>query len=402
MLGYGNVTIPQEVLSLGLNPAAPAAIVGDGGFSYQEAISVNPSFSIEIGDIGQAQDEYDALSGYDFANPAAGTITSMVTDSNAFFSALSDAFYVKTSVGTNIPFLPLVTGSRSFGSLYLSADVTAQTSARFLDTPVQVNGTNISASGAIYAKAAYRGDLSLGYSRYMMDTTWGELYIGGKLNTYYVGTNKTLSSASFDLATDTVTTSSPSTINFTKNNTTDMDLGIMLKGSRYQAGMSITNLGSPSFAYPAIGQNCASLTDPAAQQNCYIAVAHSGEISLNEVHVMSPQIHLEGGLLGANGNFIISTALDLNAVNDLLGDPVQYFTISSAYAVQGWLGVVVPRFRMGFRKNLAGTGLTEMNMGLSLFRILSLDVAEAMNSTTINGTTVPRSLRVNLGLGINF
>lgn len=317
ILGYGNVPIAQETLSLGLNPAAPAAVQGFSGFRLHDALSVNPSVGVEIGDIGQAQDEYDAISAYDYSNITAGNINSIVADTNALFSALSDSFYVKTTIGTNIPFLPLVTGSHGFGTIYLSADISSQTKARYLDSPVQITGPNsISVSGAFYSKAAYRGDLSLGYSRYLMETAWGDIYVGGKFNTYYVGTNKTLSSASFDLATDTVTTSSPSTISFTTSSANDIDLGIILKGSNYQTGMSITNLGSPRFAYPSVGQNCASLTDPAEQQNCYIAVAHSGDISLNEVHVMYPQLHAEGALLGAGGTFIIATSMDLNPVDD--------------------------------------------------------------------------------------
>jgi len=403
MLGYGNATIPQEVISLGLNPAAPAAINGDKGFAFHDAISINPSIGVEIGDIGQIQDEYNAISGYDFANITPATIDAIVADTNALFSALSDSFYVKTNVGTNIPFLPLISGSSSWGMLYLSADVTSQARARYLDTPVQITGPNsININGAIYTKAVYRGDLSLGYSVHVMQTAFGDLYLGGKYNTYYVGTNKSLASASFDLATDTVTTSSPPIGDFTTTSAADLDLGVMLKGSNYQTGVTLTNIGSPKFAYPSIGQNCAAIIDPAEQESCYIAVAHSNEISLNEVHVMSPQLHLEGALLGADGDFVISSSLDLNAVNDLVGDPVQYFTLSSAYAMQGWLGVAVPRFRMGFRKNLAGSGLTEMNLGLSLFRILSLDIAESMNTTTFEGTTAPRSLWVSLGVGINF
>ena len=179
-------------------------------------------------------------------------------------------------------------------------------------------------------------------------------------------------------------------------------LGLMLKGENYQAGMSITNIGSPRFAYPSIGQNCASLTDPAEQEACYVAVAHSDEISLNEIHVMNPQMHVEGALLGAGGNFVIAASMDMNAINDLVGDQVQYFTLSSAYATQGWIGLIVPRIRMGFRKNLVGSSLTEMNLGFSLFRILSLDVAQSLGSTTIEGSTMPRSFRANLGFGINF
>ena len=43
-----------------------------------------------------------------------------------------------------------------------------------------------------------------------------------------------------------------------------------------------------------------------------------------------------------------------------------------------------------------------MNLGLSLFRILSLDISESMNATTFDGNTVPRSLWISLGVGINF
>ena len=403
ILGYGYATIPQELLTLSQNPAAPAYAHGDRGYRLHSAISINPGVGVEIGDIGQVQDEYDALSGYDFANIDPATIDAMVTDLNQLFSTLSDAFYVKTAVGSNIPFLPLITGSASSGIYYLSADFSTQVRARYLDSPVQITGPNsIDVSGAFYAKAAYRSDISLGYSRLLMPTSLGDVYIGGKYNTYYVGTNKTLASATFDMATDTVTTSVPSSIDFTTTTASDIDVGFMLKGKSFQAGMSISNLLSSRFSYPSIGQDCGSIADPDAQEACYIAIAHSDEISLIETHIMNPQMHIEGALLGASGNFLIAASMDMNAINDLVGDQVQYLTLSSAFAMQGWLGTVVPRLRMGLRMNLVGSGLTEMNAGISLFRILSLDVAQSLESTTLEGTTLPRSLRVNLGFGINI
>jgi hypothetical protein len=403
IMGYGYVSLPQELLTLGQNPAAPASAHGDKGFTMHSAISLNPSVGIEVGDIGQVQDEYDAISSYDYANINAGNIDAIVADTNALFSAFSDSFYVKNSAGTNIPFLPLIISSGHTGSYYLSADFTTQTRARYLDSPVQITGPNsIDISGAVYAKAAYRGDLSLGYSQLLMETSVGDLYWGGKFNTYYIGTNKTLASASFDMTTETATTSTPPIGDFTTTTTSDIDLGVMLKAKRFQAGMSITNLGSPRFPYPSIGQNCASISDPAEQEACYIAVAHSDEISLDEVHVMNPQVHVEGALLSSQETFVIAGSMDLNAINDLVGDQVQYITLSSAYTVRGWMGLVVPRFRMGIRKNLVGSGLTEMNVGITLFRILSLDIAQSLNSTSFDGTALPRSLRVNLGFGINL
>lgn len=403
VLGYGNVSVPQELLTLMQNPAAPAAAHGDRGYRLHSGLSINPSLSIELGDIGQVQDEYDTLSAYDFANIDPTQINQIASDLNTFFAALSDSLYLKNSLGTNIPVFPLITGTSNFGSLYLSADITTQMSARYLDSPVQITGpTSVDASGALYTKAAYRSDLALGYSRRLMETPFGELYIGGRYNMYYVGTNKTLASASFNLAGNSVTTSAPSSFDLTTTTASDIDLGVMLKAEKYQAGLSVVNIASPSFAYPEIGQNCDSLPTQEEIDACYVAIAHSDEISLTETHVMNPQLRAEGALLGAGGNFIVAASMDLNAINDLLGDQVQYLTLSSAYAVQGWPSLVIPRVRMGVRKNMVGSGITEMNFGLSLFKIFTLDVAQALSTTTIEGSTLPRSLRFNLGFGINF
>ncbi|MBD3670850.1 MAG: conjugal transfer protein TraF [Gammaproteobacteria bacterium] len=403
VLGYGNVSIPQELLTLTQNPAAPAAAHGDKGYRLHSALSLNTGISFEQGNLGAAQDEFDALNAYDLSNIQPTEINAIATDLNSFFSAFSDSFLLKTNLGTSVPLFPLITGTSNFGSVYLSADFTSQFSARYLDTPVQISGpTSIGVTGALYAKAAYRGDLALGYSRRLMQTSFGELYLGGRYTMYSVGTNKTLAAVSVDVATNTVTDSIPSNLDFATTTASDFDLGVMLKADKYQAGLTLANLTSASFAYPTIGQNCASLPTQEEIDACYIAVAHSDEISLSETHVMTPQLRSEGAILGAGGNFIVAASLDLNAINDMLGDPVQYLTLSSAYAIKGWGGLLVPRFRMGLRKNLVGSGLTELNIGLSLFKILTLDVAQSTNTTTFEGSTMPRSLRVNLGIGFNF
>jgi len=58
--------------------------------------------------------------------------------------------------------------------------------------------------------------------------------------------------------------------------------------------------------------------------------------------------------------------------------------------------------RFGVRKNLAGTEIGYLGAGITAFKYLNLDLASSLETTKINGTSVPRSLLINLGFNIAF
>lgn len=406
-VSFGNVTIPSSLLTLMQNPAAPSIAHKGEESEILNSYGIGAlGAGVELGDMGTVLDKLDALSAIDPANIAPGDLNSVVAQVDDAFATLNQLGYAKTSVASTLPLFPMIYSNKDMRGFYLSADISAEAKVNYLDSPVQITGPNsISASGALYTKALYRGDVSVGYSQHLMDTSFGSLYIGGKLNAISLGLYKEVQGKDIDIANpgSTAFVIDPATFQYQQSLGFGMDIGVLLTNDTLQAGLTLTNLGSPSFSYPAIGQNCATDPDPLS---CYIAVAHSNEIDLLETHVMSPQLKAEGAMHSSSGNFFVATAMDLNAINDATGDRIQWFTLSSSYLPQGWSGTTAPELRLGFRKNLAGSQMAYSNIGMTLFKFLSFDIAQSLNTTTINEpgntTTVPRSLIFSLGVAANF
>lgn len=406
-VSFGNTTIPSSLLTLTQNPAAPAMAHGDKDSEIYNSYGIGAvGLGLEIGDWGTVMDKLDALSAIDPNNIAPGDMTAVVAQVDDAFSTLNQLGYVKNSFASQVPLFPMIYSSKGMSSFYINADISSQIKINYLDSPVQITGPNqISATGALYTKALYRGDISLGYSQHLMKTSFGTLYVGGKINAMTLGLHKELEGQNIDIANPGAAafTIDPNTFQYQQSLAFGMDVGVLLTSDNLQAGLTLTNLGNPSFSYPAIGQNCATAPDPTS---CYIAVAHSNEIDLLETHVMHPQLKAEGAMRSSSGNFFIATAMDLNAINDATGDRIQWFTLSSSYIPQGWSGLAAPEVRLGLRKNLAGSQMGYMNIGMTLFKFLALDVAQSLNTTTINDpgntVTVPRSLLFSLGFAANF
>jgi hypothetical protein len=115
---------------------------------------------------------------------------------------------------------------------------------------------------------------------------------------------------------------------------------------------------------------------------------------------MKPQLEMEGAFYSESQNWILNASLDGNAVQDPVGRDFQWATLSAAYATNSWW---IPGVRVGYRTNLAGSKLSYVTGGLTMFEALSLDIAYGLKSTTDNsGNSIPRSAMINLGLQMTF
>lgn len=115
---------------------------------------------------------------------------------------------------------------------------------------------------------------------------------------------------------------------------------------------------------------------------------------------MKPQLQLEGAVYSESQNWVVNAGLDANAVPDPVGRDFQWLTLSGAYATDSWW---IPGARVGYRTNLAGSKLSYVTGGLTMFKALSLDVAYGLDSVTDDkGNSIPRSAMINLGLQMTF
>ena len=176
------------------------------------------------------------------------------------------------------------------------------------------------------------------------------------------------------------------------------DIGAIYSRSNYRVGLTVANLTEPDFDYGPIGVDCSGLNG-SAQYNCYTAAHYSDRIALNETWTLERLTTLEGALLFAGGAGSLSTTVDLNDVHDPVGDLNQGFTVALGYRTKTpWL----PDARVGYRRNLAGSELSSASAGVTFFNRVHLDVAFGLESTDVDGSSVPRTLAFNLGFEMSY
>ena len=104
-------------------------------------------------------------------------------------------------------------------------------------------------------------------------------------------------------------------------------------------------------------------------------------------------------MFSSNRRWSGSFGLDANAARDVMNDDYQWATASVAYATDSWW---LPGVRAGLRKNLAGTELTYVGLGLTAFKIVNLDLASTLETVKISGKNLPTGLMASLGFEITF
>ena len=95
----------------------------------------------------------------------------------------------------------------------------------------------------------------------------------------------------------------------------------------------------------------------------------------------------------------MNLGLDTNAVPDPVGDDFQWLSVSGGYATDSWW---IPGIRVGYRKNLAGTELSYLGAGVTVFKFVNIDVASALDTVSISGKTLPQGLMASIGFQVNF
>ena len=82
-----------------------------------------------------------------------------------------------------------------------------------------------------------------------------------------------------------------------------------------------------------------------------------------------------------------------------MGDDFQWFTVSGGLSTESpWL----PNVRFGYRRNLAGSELEYLSVGLTAFKWINFDLASEIGRVTIDGDKVPRGLMLSIGFQLEF
>lgn len=241
-------------------------------------------------------------------------------------------------------------------------------------------------NSGVITRAAHIREYSIGYSRRIWQKEDNRLYIGIKPKLFDVGlSNTVIPVADINKAKDIFDSLDGSSFEYSQE--FSADLGLVWTGKQFQVGVTATNLNEPEFHYPA--------ADLSGFTNQFIINA----IRDSERYTMERQLKLEGGFITQSGAWGINFGYDVNAVPDPMNDDYQWLSIGAGYASDSWW---LPGARVGARKNLAGSQLTYITAGLTLFNIVNLDLATTTETIEVDGTTVPRGFIGNISAQIVF
>ncbi|MEE4161930.1 MAG: conjugal transfer protein TraF, partial [Woeseiaceae bacterium] len=166
-----------------------------------------------------------------------------------------------------------------------------------------------------------------------------------------------------------------------------VDIGALWVAGNYQLGAQLTNINQPTFDFPDVN------LEPYSNPDII------GFLQRDKVYVMDRQLKLEASLFSRNRRWTGNLGVDANAATDPLGDDYQWLTLSTGYTMDNWW---LPNVRLGYRQNLAGTELGYLSVGFTAFRFVNVDIASALDTVSIDGTTLPQGLMTSIGFQINW
>ncbi len=380
------------------NPAGPAAILVQDDDGFQMGI-LSVGGRIEYGPVDSMIEQLDDLTTRMDTISTPAEADALKTDFDAVLVDMGTDGYFNFSFDANMPVFPLVMKSDTLqGVIAIEANLNAEAQMRVLDSPLQFNPitTSMETSTALYIKGAVQTTLGIGYSRELMEFGPGKVYVGGKAKMISMGLNKVIVPIT---GTNDVgqTVSDEFDQGMETTSGVSLDAGAYFVAENFRIGATMYNINEPEFAYKVLGQDCASpsLTVD-AQNSCFIAIANAHRITLEETHTMNAHTKVDGSFYTSGGNFIISASYDTGPILDPVGNEYQYMTTSLAYA-SNYIGTSV-----AYRKNLVGTQLTDVTLGLNLFRHTYINLTVGQETITVDGSDIPRLFAFSIGTGITF
>lgn len=370
--------------------------------SFRMGILSSVGIGMEVGAVDNFADEIDDLiDELDRDDISLAEGNALVERFNAILDPLSRDGYVKVQAGVQVPLFPILYRS-SLGVFTLDANLSGQARLGLLDSPLTYNSVSeeIETASAAYVKAGQVSEIALGFSRPVWQQPGRRVIVGGSVRYLQAKLSKqVVALESIDDDDDVADVLKDSyDANERKSSNVTVDLGAIYDASNYRIGLTLANLTEPDFEYGAIGTNCGLLSGT-AQYNCFTAAYFSDRIALNETWTLERLATLEGAVFFASGAGSLAASVDLNEVHDPVGDLNQNLKVALGYKTQTNF---LPDVRVGYRKNLAGSELSSASVGFTFFGAVHFDVSCALESTKIDGSSVPRTAAFNLGFEMSY
>lgn len=237
---------------------------------------------------------------------------------------------------------------------------------------------------SMLTKAAQATELNVGYSRHAWSNSAGSLYLGAEARMYFMRLSR-LSVRFGDITDSDELFEAIRDQEFRNDEALGVDVGALWVGENYQIGAQLTNINEPKFKFPDVN------LDP------YRNELIIGFLKRDQTYTMDRQLKLEASLFSSDRRWSAHLGLDADAATDPMGDRYQWATLSAGLTRDSWW---LPSVRFGFRKNLAGTEMGYLGLGLTTFKIVNIDIASALDTVKIEGTTLPQGLMFSIGFQI--
>ena len=114
---------------------------------------------------------------------------------------------------------------------------------------------------------------------------------------------------------------------------------------------------------------------------------------------MERQLTLESSIFSSSRRWMINLEYDAYQVPDPMGDDYQWASVSAGYATDSWW---LPGIRANYRKNLTGTELAYVGIGVTVLKVVNIDIASTLDTVHIDGQDLPRGLIASIGFQSNF
>jgi hypothetical protein len=238
----------------------------------------------------------------------------------------------------------------------------------------------------LLSKGSKTKELTFGYSRRLGEFRGGNLFVGADAHFYALELAR-LGIRFGDITSAKDVFESIKDLDYVRDEAFGFDVGVLWVADRFQLGASLTNVNEPGFDYPDIdlsGYSEASVID---------------RIRSDRRYIMDRQLKLEASVFNEGRRRTLNIGIDADTTIDPMGDEFQWFTFSAGMNLDtGWL----PNLRVGYRRNLAGSELSYLGIGATMFKWFNVDTAFELNRVKIDENNYPRGAILSLGFQVNF
>lgn len=410
-LTTGQFSDGHSLFSATHNPSVAALTIANEEnwrFGYLPSVSM----SGEVGDVNNFADDLDELIDIlDDPSLADESVDETLDRFNEVLEAAGEQGYTRVGVGITAPLFPLYWRRNEFsGTFFSELSVVTQIRLGVLDEPLEYNDQTVSftTGSAAYLKSGIEKRFAVGYAKPLFNrqkatAVGGQLYGGVKVKLLNLELSKQVMRLEQlegkdieDLIEDEYENNLESTTGV------GLDIGATWVAKYYRAGLTLTNINSPSFDYGPIGVNCATYAEGSfARNNCEAAayfVEEAGRITSRETHKKHAVATVDASVY-ILPNWAINGSLDLAKYDDMVGMETQNLHLSTAVNTRSYW---VPDIRLGYQKNMAGSELSVVAVGLSFFDVITLDARIALDEVEVDGNQAPRSAAFSLAFEEKF